>query len=488
LIYSSLVIVFLTLFLAGGAFAMSEGTVFRPSSMLYPLQRFTEHRRAALAVDALDRAFYLLRVAERRAYDLESLAGSQAELAALTELYTALQDAVYAVGKSPAEAQPEMKLRLAELVNKINRVLAILQVAPVESPEDYQEFHAFILALSGMINLTPPEQDQVFTSQPQDFENGEDIIPPSASTPTIEPQAVEFPDQSQAAAHTFFELTGKHTLLACESCHVDGTYAGTPRMCIQCHLDKRPEGHYEFDCFSCHTPQAWDQVIFNHTLVDVTDCTSCHLVNRPLNHYTGQCSACHQTADWLPAEFDHAVAGATDCQSCHTVIRPAKHYVGQCSACHNTPAWLPAHFNHKAAGANDCQSCHNKNRPANHFSGQCSSCHRTIAWIPATFNHSGNADCQSCHKPPANHWPGNCSNCHSPSGWGKISVQGHSFPMNHGNADGECADCHSSNSPSVNCYKCHNQAKMEQKHGEEGIFNIAGRCLSCHPNGEEKDD
>jgi hypothetical protein len=60
--------------------------------------------------------------------------------------------------------------------------------------------------------------------------------------------------------------------------------------------------------------------------------------------------------------------------------------------------------------------------------------------------------------------------------------------MNHGDADGQCSDCHSSNSSSVNCYKCHNKAKMEEKHSEEGIFDIAGRCLSCHPNGEEEDD
>jgi hypothetical protein len=26
---------------------------------------------------------------------------------------------------------------------------------------------------------------------------------------------------------------------------------------------------------------------------------------------------------------------------------------------------------------------------------------------------------------------------------------------------------------------------MENKHSEKNIFDIAGRCLACHPNGKE---
>ncbi len=39
----------------------------------------------------------------------------------------------------------------------------------------------------------------------------------------------------------------------------------------------------------------------------------------------------------------------------------------------------------------------------------------------------------------------------------------------------------------MNCYKCHDKAKMENKHAEEDILDIAGRCLSCHPKGKEED-
>ena len=34
---------------------------------------------------------------------------------------------------------------------------------------------------------------------------------------------------------TGFELTGAHRLQACESCHVDAVFAGTPRVCAACH-------------------------------------------------------------------------------------------------------------------------------------------------------------------------------------------------------------------------------------------------------------
>jgi hypothetical protein len=89
-------------------------------------------------------------------------------------------------------------------------------------------------------------------------------------------------------------------------------------------------------------------------------------------------------------------------------------------------------------------------RPADHYSGQCSDCHNTNTWEGATFNHS--------------------------------------FPVDHGNANGNCAACHPSGGSDWTCYGCHSEAEMIHKHDEEGIPNITGRCLECHPNGEHDDD
>lgn len=326
----------------------------------------------------------------------------------------------------------------------------------------------------------------------------------------------------------------------CENCHVSTTWQEADFShpmplatdCQSCHLKHRPANHYTGQCSACHittTPPEtwrWKPANFNHTAARATDCRACHYDDQPANHYSAQCSACHRPVKWLPATFNHQAAGASNCQSCHGEDRPANHFGGQCSACHNTGGWLPARFNHQAAGASNCQSCHSDDRPANHFSGQCSQCHSTTSWKGATFTHSGLADCQSCHnndKPanhysgqcsqchststwkgasfshqglndcqschsgdaPGGHWSGQCSQCHTPGDWGKINVSGHRFPMDHGDASGDCADCHEGSKTSVNCYKCHNQAEINKKHTEEGISDFEGRCLECHPTGNK---
>jgi hypothetical protein len=136
--------------------------------------------------------------------------------------------------------------------------------------------------------------------------------------------------------------------------------------------------------------------------------------------------------------------------ACHTNDKPANHPSGQCSQCHNTTNWGDATFDHQAAGATDCLACHSQDKPANHFSGQCSQCHNTNSWGGASFNHS--------------------------------------FPMDHGDANGDCAKCHPSGGAEWTCYTCHDQQKTETKHAEEGISNITTRCLDCHANGKEDDD
>jgi hypothetical protein len=57
--------------------------------------------------------------------------------------------------------------------------------------------------------------------------------------------------------------------------------------------------------------------------------------------------------------------------------------------------------------------------------------------------------------------------------------------MNHGDAGGDCATCHPGNKISVNCYSCHDKGETEKHHNEQGILDIAGRCLECHPDGEK---
>ncbi len=252
--------------------------------------------------------------------------------------------------------------------------------------------------------------------------------------------------------HQTFVLEGKHREVACVQCHPNDAYRTTPTTCDNCHLKDSPHGDrflaLKRTCDTCHTPAGWSPSTFAHA--GVQECRACHQPDAPANHFPGECGFCHATQAWTPAWFNHQAAGAVDCQACHLKDRPPNHFQGQCSTCHSTQAWKPATFNHQAAGAVDCQACHLKDRPPNHFQGQCSTCHSTQAWKPATFVHA--------------------------------------FPLNHGGAGGRCTTCHPNNNPpAYTCYTCHDPTKTAQKHQREGIANIDGRCVQCHPTGREGD-
>ncbi len=286
----------------------------------------------------------------------------------------------------------------------------------------------------------------------------------------------------------------------CASCHADRTPAGhfegqcstchstkvwKPSTfnhtgftdCASCHADRTPAKHYPGQCSTCHTTTDWKPANFNHT--GFTDCASCHANSTPAKHYAGQCSTCHTTTAWKPANFNHP--GFTDCASCHADRTPAKHYAGQCSTCHTTTAWKPANFNH--AGFTDCASCHADRTPAKHYAGQCSTCHRTIAWKPANLNHAGLTDCASCHanRKPANHYPGQCSTCHNTTAF-KPANFNHTFPLNHGNANRQCATCHpGGDTRSWTCTNCHKQSGVDSEHRQ--VRSYSANCIACHANG-----
>ena len=334
----------------------------------------------------------------------------------------------------------------------------------------------------------------------------------------LTPRAVPFP--SIAIEDHPFPLDGAHLTVACEACHPDGAYQGTPQECVDCHPDPHdglfgqpcvrchdtvdfygefdhvdavdcdrchagtaPAGHYAGQCSRCHLNTTdWTQIEFDHT--GYADCQSCHSDAAPASHYAGQCSQCHSsTTDWAVVQFNHS--GFTDCVSCHSIDAPASHYPGQCSQCHGTDSWAGVQFNH--GGFTDCASCHNVDTPANHYPGQCSNCHAsTTDWAVVQFNHSGFTDCVSCHSgdAPANHYPGQCSQCHGTDSWAGATFR-HTFPLDHGGANRNCATCHpGGNTSSYTCYNCHSQREIAEKHLDEGISGFQN-CMRCHPTGRE---
>ncbi|HQR23822.1 MAG TPA: hypothetical protein PK163_03495, partial [Steroidobacteraceae bacterium] len=158
---------------------------------------------------------------------------------------------------------------------------------------------------------------------------------------------------------TGYELTGAHRVQACETCHVDGVFQGTPRECAACHSVGSRIGA---------TPKTQDHI-----------------------RSTERCAACHTTSAWTPATrftHDETIGSCTSCHNGALVAgKPAGHVATtlECGACHGTSAWLPTHFDHSSV-TEPCANCHNGGRAtgkgATHIqsSNACDACHTTSAW------------------------------------------------------------------------------------------------------------
>lgn len=177
-------------------------------------------------------------------------------------------------------------------------------------------------------------------------------------------------------------LEGAHGTAQCTSCHLGDppVYAGTSRMCLDCHADDRARAgashdSYPDDCASCHSPTDWDAMPGGPGFVhpwpldgahSTAACTGCHLGDPPVYAGTSRaCVDCHQD------DYDRSPYPGHDA------------FPTQCISCHSTSGWTPASGGH----------------PQNRFSitGRhnypCGDCHDA----QLGSNGAGNADCVGCH-------------------------------------------------------------------------------------------
>ncbi len=104
-----------------------------------------------------------------------------------------------------------------------------------------------------------PAATDIPTEPPGETETSEAGVLPTSVQPGAEPA---FPP-----GHLGTE--GAHASLACESCHKNGVYKGTPSSCAACHSE--PDFHvgkFGTDCATCHSPTAWSSVDYEgpHTI------------------------------------------------------------------------------------------------------------------------------------------------------------------------------------------------------------------------------
>jgi len=432
-----------------------------------------------------------------------------------------------------------------------------------------------------------------------------------------------------------FPLTGAHAAVACNQCHVNNIFTGTPTACYSCHQTDfqaaRNPNHvaakFSQTCTDCHITAAWKPATFDHTKTRFpllgahattacnqchvnnifagtpTNCYSCHQAdyqntknpNHVASNFSQTCQTCHNNNAWRPASYDHNLSrfpltGAhlavacnqchvnnifmgtpTACYSCHQTdfqaARNPNHVAAKfsqtCTDCHTTSAWKPSTFNHNTTafpllGAHVtvaciqchvnniykgtptlCYSCHqsdyqntvNPNHVAAKFSQTCTDCHTVNAWKPATFDHNTTGfllqgahvavacnqchvnniyagtptDCYSCHQSDyqntnnpnhvAANFPRTCTSCHTVNAWtpATFNHDAQYFPIYSGKHEDEwqsCSACHV-NPADYKVFECvfchaHVQKEMADKHKDVSGYQYSSpACYSCHPDGEK---
>lgn len=316
---------------------------------------------------------------------------------------------------------------------------------------------------------------------------------------------------------TGFPLTGTHLSVACASCHVNGRFANTPKLCIDCHNSMtapgEPQSHPRTTtlCEYCHQTATWRDYRFIDHVQALGSCASCHnnkLAQGKSNAHIPTelaCNVCHlNTVTWAGAITPRttpvsstpvapAVTPVTKATPPTTTVpTPVSSAAATNSASSGSAAskaqtaLLPSNAiaasrkpNH-AAVISACVTCHNgvaaTGKRPNHLvtSAPCESCHKSsVTFAGARVDHSRiTAPCASCHngataegKPSGHFLTGQpCETCHRATLWTPV-IYRHTSPsyVNHGPGV-SCNSCHASNAQTVewkfpalrpNCAGCH---------------------------------
>jgi len=286
-------------------------------------------------------------------------------------------------------------------------------------------------------------------------------------------------DHSQTA----FPLTGLHQAVACDSCHLNGQFAGTPS-----------------DCFTCHWSRSQDDV----WRLQIGQ----------------QCDQCHSTAGWTvnvqwqhtdpPANYSLAgVHGQQICLTCHP-SHQAQGTAATCDACHHTDYQNAANPNHVANNfATTCDTCHNVADANWHAATFGSNFDHSQTRFPLTGKHQG-VICSQCHTngqyagTPSDcftcHWSRSqddvwrlqigqqCDQCHSPTAWDANINWRHtdppaSYALLGQHALQPCLTCHPSHQAQgtvTTCDGCHHADYQKAANPNHAANGFATTCDTCH--------
>ncbi len=316
---------------------------------------------------------------------------------------------------------------------------------------------------------------------------------------------------------TGFALTGAHTTVQCQLCHISNNFATTPTQCSGCHLPDYQKTNapnhaatgIPTTCEACHVTAAWTPASFDHsktvfpltgahvqvqcTLCHVngnyttvpTQCSGCHIpdFNKTTNpnHVTAgfpqDCSLCHTTAVWTPSTFDHSKTAFP---------LTGSHVTTACALCHVNNNFKTLPMNCVGCHLIDFQKTTNPNHVTGGFSQDCQVCHSTTNWLNATFDHS-----KTSFPLTGAHISVQCALCHINNNFTTVPTQ--------------CSGCHmtdfnkTASPPHVSagfptdCTLCHTTANWTSatfNHSTTGFPLDGGHtsllCAQCHVNNNYK--
>lgn len=258
-----------------------------------------------------------------------------------------------------------------------------------------------------------------------------------------------------------FALEGKHTDVACSTCHFETALTGLPNACAGCHVD-RHRGLLGEDCTSCHAVTGFKPVEgFDHarTGFDLTG-----------PHQGPACADCHQGTNGDALRMGRGAA----CDSCHT---PGHGDFGRrCDSCHTLDgkafATARVRFDHRTTGFP---------LERRHGSQPCISCHARGEKVP-------DARCSSCHlNPHVGQMGGRCADCHEPDRWSLIRFDhdASGFPLRGAHFMATCTECHTGQrwiGLTDACWDCHasDAGRALQRTGIEAHRFGRTDCEDCH--------
>ncbi len=310
------------------------------------------------------------------------------------------------------------------------------------------------------------------------------------------------PVQNFDHAKTGYLLEGRHSSVACRTCHqashipmmnranisvknLARTYLGLSRRCAECHTDVH-RGQLSSDCENCHDPQDWKKPTrFDHSRARF---------GIEGAHEKVPCSRCHIPSDRTSAALQYRNLPFEDCTPCHSDPHSGS-FRNPCRTCHTLreTTWMPANestaFNHSRTrfpllgkhARLTCKSCHaggNFGKPI--AFAKCSDCHKTDP-------HNGQFT-----SAPALH---DCDFCHTVSGFkpSTFRVAEHNataFPLKDRHVETPCGKCHVLEASGAviyrirdfSCVACHRDIHDSQFAGPPYKNN----CESCHSEKEFK--